>query len=162
MEAIDRSLHGSYTEYMEKIRQATQISISSLLDFSCNRQQVEQLANSFLDYDEDVPDIDASPDSISTIDIIHNLQNRDHGSGSDSDSSTDHFSGNDLPEPISIPLAKAHITSIVSLLERFPTNTLPVSGSLLQIPIAIHQLQKIHQGFQEHEVKNKKQVNLNN
>jgi len=162
VEAIDRSLHGSYTEYMEKIRQATQISISSLLDFSCNSQQVERLANSFLDYDEDAPDINASPDSISTIDIIHNLQNRDHGSGSDSDSSTDHFSENDLPEPISIPLAKAHITSIVSLLERFPTNTLPVSGSLLQIPIAIHQLQKIHQGFQEHEVKNKKQVNLNN
>ena len=161
VEAIDRSLHGSYTEYMENIRQATQISIGTLLDFSCNSQQVEQLANSFLDYDEDAPDIEGSPESISTAEIIHDLQNRDHGSGSDSDSSTDHFTGDNLLEPIPIPLAKAHITSIISLLERFPTSTLPVSGSLLQIPTAIYQLQRIHQGFQEHEVKNKKQVSLN-
>ena len=162
VEAIDRGLHGSYSEYMEKIRQATQISMGSLLDFGCNSQQVERLANSFLDYDEDAPDIDANPDSISMTDIILDLQNRGHGCCSDSDSSSDHFPGNHLPEPISISLAKAHISSIVSLLERFPTNTLPVSGSLLQIPTAIHQLQKIHQGFQEHEVKNKKQVDLNN
>ena len=123
---------------------------------------MERLADSFLDYDKDALDIEASPNSISTIDIIYELQNRSHGSGSDSDSSTDHFTGNNLPEPISIPLVKAHISSIISLLERFPTSTLPVSGSLLQISTAIHQLQKIQQGFQELEVKNKKQVNLNN
>ena len=166
VEALDRDQDASYTEYMNKIQQATHISISSLLDpdLSCHSGQVEEIVNRFLDYDEDAPDINASPDTISTTDIIHDLQARNDGNGAETDSSTDSTdpAEGQVPEPISISLAKSHIGHIVTLLERFSTNTLPVAGSQLPISTAIYQLQKIQQGFQEHEMRNKKQASLTN
>ena len=166
VEALDREQHTSYTEYMNKIQQATHISISSLLDpdLSCHSGQVEEIVNRFLDHDEDAPDINASSDTISSTDIIQDLQAGNQGNGAETNLSTDSTdpAEGQVPEPISISLAKSHIGHIVTLLERFSTNTLPVVGSQLPISTAIYQLQKIQQGFQEHEMRNKKQASLNN
>jgi len=93
-------------------------------------------------------------------DILYNLQNGNYRSSSDINLSTDLITGNNLPETILISFAKAHITNLITLLQRFPTTTVSAFRILLLIPTAICQLQKIRQGFQKYEVKKKKQVSL--
>ena len=59
VDSLDRNLHTSYDEYISHIRTATQVSVPSLLDIDCNSEQVNILADQFLDYDEDAGDVDA-------------------------------------------------------------------------------------------------------
>jgi len=126
VESLDCNIYSSYDEYIGHIRTATQVSILSLLDTSCNSEQVNTLANDFLDYDEEAGDEDARPEDISLTDIVDHLDLENHHV-SDSDHDPD-ISDITSSETISIALENTYLTEITKLLERFLVDTLQTTG----------------------------------
>ena len=158
VESLDRDIHSSYDQYIGHIRTATQVSILSLLDTSCNSEQVNTLADDFLDYDEEAGDEDARPEDISLTDIIDHLDSENHHA-SDSDPDPD-ISDITFSETILIVLANTYLTEITNLLERLPVDTLQTTGQALPIPMAVQQLRKKQQGFHYYDKSKKKQGTL--
>ena len=160
VDSLDRNLHTSYNEYITHIRTAAQVSVLSLLDIGCNSEQVNTLADLFLDYDEDTGDVDARPEDISLTDIVDYLgTNRHHTSDSDTDV---HILEITPPTTISVGLANSYLTEISNLLEHFPVDTLQTTGQPLSISTAVQHLRKIQQGFHHYEESTKKQGTLAN
>jgi len=161
VESLDRDYHTSYKESICHIRTATQVSVLSLLDTSCNSEKVNTLADLFLDYDEEGGDVDASPEDISLTDIVAYFNTAKNHSTSDSDSGLNMLEIA-VPETISIGLANTYLTEIINLLERFPVDVLQTTGQTLPIPSAVQQLRKIQKGFHHYEESKKTQGTLCN
>ncbi|RPA91727.1 hypothetical protein L873DRAFT_1848123 [Choiromyces venosus 120613-1] len=171
---IIRSLKAGYwhrfvqhmVDYFEKYGEAApnldvlQVSILSLIDTSCNSEQVNTLANLFLDYNEEAEDEDARPEDISLTEIVDYLNsNGFNASDLNSDSDTLEITP---PKVISIALANTYLSEITTLLERFPVDILQTNSHPLLISTAVQHLQKIQQGFHYYEGSKKKQVTLAN
>jgi len=141
VESLDRDYHTSYNDFLSHIRTATQVSVLSLLDTSCNSEQVNTLTEIFLDYAEEGGDVDAHREDISLTDIVAYLDTAKKHSTSDSNSGLNMLEIA-VPETISIGLANTYLTEIINLLERFPVDVLQ-TGQTLPIHFAVHQLRKI-------------------
>jgi len=64
----------AYTQYLQSLRDATSISIILLSTTSTNLQQVNTLAEEFLDYNEDEANLNISPEVVDMEeDLFHHL-----------------------------------------------------------------------------------------
>jgi len=138
----------------------TKVSVLSLLDIGCNSQQVNNLADQFLDYDEKAGDVDTRSEDISLTDIVDYFSiDRHHISYSDTDVDILMITP---PTSISGGIANTYLTEIANLLEHFPVDILQTAGQALPIPTAVQHLRKILQGFHNYEESKKKQGTLAN
>jgi len=64
----------AYTQYLQSLRDSTSMSISLLLTTSTNSQQVNTLAEEFLDYNEDEANLNISPEVVHIEEIIDDLK----------------------------------------------------------------------------------------
>ena len=150
IESLDRDYHTSYNEYLSHIRTATEVSVLSLHDTSCNSEQVNILADQFLDYDEEAQDVNACPEDISLTEIVAYLDTLEKDSASDSEPDLNTLEITP-PEVISVGLANIYLTDIMNLLERFPVDVLQTTGQILPIPTVVQHLRKIQQDFHYYE-----------
>jgi len=111
----------AYTQYLQSLPDSTSISITLLFTTSTNLQQVNTLAEEFLDYNEDEANLNISPEVVDIEEIID-------------DKSVDNEE--DLYSPPSIPLittaqARSHVTELVQYLEALSVPNFLVEQSLI-------------------------------
>ena len=166
VESIDREQHGSYAEYQKYTQDSTKFSIESLLDFGCNSQQVEDLTNEFLYYDEDAPDEETSYEDISLNSIITDLQEKvnlsnEHGDNQSEDDDEESILDSQIDsETITFTDADRYLDKLSTLLEGVSVGSLPTSGKLIQIPDAVQFLRKLRSSLKNFTEENKTQSTL--
>jgi len=68
----------AYTQYLQSLRDSTRTSITLLPTTSTNSQQVNTLAEEFLDYNEDEANLNISPELVDIEEIIDDLKSVDN------------------------------------------------------------------------------------
>jgi len=116
------------------------MSITLLPTTSTNSQQVNTLAEEFLDYNEDEANLNISPEVVDIDEIIDDLKSVDNEE-------------EDLYSPPPIPFittaqARSHLTELVQHLEALSVSELPGGAkSNLNLVVARQQLQTLEQAL---------------
>lgn len=154
----DRDERTSYEDYLTLLQQSANTSMQSLLDFDCNSQQVEDLTNNFLFFDEDAPDEDARAEDISIQSVIADIR-ESKDSESDTESVTTD-SETAEPDLVSLTDADCYLDKLTIFLERLSVDSLPIGGKPMPIPDVVQSLRRLRGGLRNYSEENKKQSTL--
>jgi len=160
--APDKEHFRNYEESCGTVTGQVEKSIVALLDIDCNLPQVQNLAHSFVEFDELSVDPASNPGEISMPMVITDLRAAasehdldDSEKGLTSDSSV-------VVPPISLNEADLHLTALLRLLETIGVTELPTNGATLRVEDVQRQLSRLRTGLRFHSLENRKQSNLFN